>query len=91
MNNYNSQHQQNFDKSNNRNIPIYERRFVSTQTISKFPQYRELFAKCPNCGKNSLKPIGFKFMTPQYIISNKDKLERRCGVCEFTQKPLGSF
>jgi hypothetical protein len=48
--------------------PAHLRSKVSSNFLSKNPQYKELFKRCPNCNKYALKPF---------------ESGRRCTQCKF--------
>ena len=67
--------------SKKKDLPIYLKTSVSAQFLAKNPQYKKVFAKCPNCSKYSLKPLGIRNVKD--IQQNIDDNERKC-VCGYT-------
>ena len=75
------------EKKENNNQPFYLRKKLSRGQLQDHPEYQDLFKKCPSCDQYSLKPRGYKSMSPGYIRQNSNRLERLCSNCEFIQKP----
>ena len=67
--------------------PVYMRTELSSNMLKTFPQYQCLFHECPACGKKSLKPLGYKKMSPAYIKLHEKDLERQCSICNYVHKP----
>lgn len=63
-------------------IPPYLQSSVSAQFLAKNPAYKDVFQKCVNCGKYSLKPVGLKQMKNP-IVDARDANERRCALCNY--------
>lgn len=57
-------------------LPFYLRAQLSDHMLREYPQYKHIFKRCPNCGKNSLKPVGLNKMTK--ITDVLDVNERKC-------------
>lgn len=56
------------------NTPAYLRSEVSASFLSKNPQYKNHFKKCPKCSKYSFKPVN---------ANQLGKQERRCLKCGY--------
>ena len=69
------------------NTPIYMRQELSSHMLREYPQYKTLYHECRACGKNSLKPIGYKKMSPAYIKLHEKDLDRQCSICGYIHKP----
>jgi rubredoxin len=61
--------------------PMHLRAYITPNLLSKYPQYKELFHKCPSCGKFSLKPVMHPSnFTPESI---KNVKKRKCTLCGY--------
>lgn len=77
------------NKKDKSNQPHFLRPKVDGIFLLNNPRYKSLFHACPSCDNNSLKPVGYKNMTPVYIQNNEKTLERKCSLCGYILKPRG--
>ena len=64
-----------------RNVPMFMRSSVSASFLSKNPIYKNMFRKCPNCSKFSLKPnLSAGNLNPESAFKCK---ERKCTLCGY--------